>query len=882
VIVEGPLSETLPGLLARAGSRRVLLLTGPSRRHAEAVRAALAGGGFSVELYDGARRHVPEAVARAARQQVAGFAADTIVALGGGSTIGVGKALRRETPELRFVAVPTTYAGSERTDMFGITSGGNKTTGRDPKVRPDAIVYDVELTLDMPRTLTVTSLMNALAHPVGTLATGSLAGERREQALRAIEMVYAALEALVQAPRDRRARALALRAAGLAAEALEAGTPGLHHKLAHRLGGRFDLDHAGLHAVLLPHSLRRLRDETPALLAEIDGLLRVPDPEGALFDLLIRAGAPASLRALGVAVEAFRELAAGEGEPAVRELLAAVFRGRRPSRATRLEDWGLPQPVSVRGPRLEEARRVVVALHGSGGTADGALRQAVEIAADDPTVAVVAPQADGDELAPAEAEAILARARERAGAERVVHWEEHARVVRDRIAARVELRGHAAAVAPALGGGGFGGFHESEDLPGALPRDRNSPRAVSYGLYAEQLSATGFVAPRAENARSWLYRIRPSAHPGALAPLGHETFRADFDREPPEPNLAGFAPPAIPAAPTDFVDGLITLGGAGSARLRRGYAVHVYAANRSMDERCFYDADGDLLLLPQLGALTLLTEMGVLEVAPGALAIIPRGVRFSVLLAGPEARGYVAEPFGRRFTLPERGPVGANGLAEARHFRAPTAWHEDRLAPGYRLTAKVGGELYQGTRDYSPFDVVAWHGNACPYVYDLALFSPVGNTRFDHGDPSIYTVLTAPLDETGAHSLDLVVFPPRWDPTEGTFRPPYFHRNVTAEWNGIIRDELPPDSPFQPGGCFVTPGMAPHGVLASSVERALDADPSAAAAADRPRRVPDDSLWFQFESALPISLTSWAKRAPLRIADWHLIWGAYRSHFRVD
>jgi homogentisate 1,2-dioxygenase len=877
MIVEGPLSETLPGLLARAGSRRVLLLTGPSRRHAEEARAALAGGsgGFAVELFDGARRHVPETVARAARQQVAGFAADTIVALGGGSTIGVGKALRRETPELRFVAVPTTYAGSERTDMFGITSGGNKTTGRDPRVRPDAIVYDVELTLDMPRALTATSLMNALAHPVGTLATESLAGEGREQALRAIEMVYGALEALVQAPRDRRARALALRGAGLAAEALEAGTPGLHHKLAHRLGGRFDLDHAGLHAVLLPHSLRHLRDQTPALLAEIDGRLRVPDLEGALFDLLVRAGAPASLRALGVPVEAFAELVAGEGEQPVGELLAAAFRGRRPSRATWLEDWGLPQPVSVRGPRLEEARRVVVALHGRGGTADRALRQAVEIAADDATVAVVAPQADGDELTAGEAEAVLSRAIGRAGAERVVRHDERALGGRARIAARAELRAHP--VAPPAGG--FGGFHESEDLPGALPRDRNSPRVAAHGLYAEQLSATGFVAPRAHNARSWLYRIRPSAHPGALAPLEHQTFRADFDGEPPEPNLTGFAPPPIPAVATDFVDGLVTLGGAGSARLRRGYAVHVYAANRSMDDRCFYDADGDLLLLPQLGALTLLTEMGALEVAPGALAIIPRGVRFSVLLAGPEARGYVAEPFGRRFTLPERGPVGANGLAEARHFRAPAAWHEDRLAPGYRVTAKVGGELYETTRDYSPFDVVAWHGNACPYAYDLALFSPVGNTRFDHGDPSIYTVLTAPLDEAGAHALDLVVFPPRWDPTEGTFRPPYFHRNVTAEWNGIIRDDLPPGSPFQPGGCFVTPSMTPHGVLASSVERALGEDP---AAADRARRVPDDSLWFQLESALPISLSPWARRSPLRIADWHLVWGTYRTHFRVE
>jgi homogentisate 1,2-dioxygenase len=682
---------------------------------------------------------------------------------------------------------------------------------------------------------------------------------------------------------------------------------------------------------------------------------------------------------MGVTLEGLGELMAED--PALpRDLLGAVYHGRRPSRDTRLEDWGLAEPVSMRGPRLESARRVVVALHGRGATADSILARAVELGGNDPTLAVVAPQATNSawygprytatraelgaelEAAAAAAGSVLDTAVERAGgADRVVllgfsqgaclaieifsrrsqrlgavaalsgaaigppdgrptpgpaaagtpvllgasaedpwvarpHIEEtavalaaagaevtlemapgngHAIHGRQRILARSLIQGLPAAP-PA---GGHGNFHETESLAGALPRDRNSPRDVPYGLYAEQLSGTGFVARRRENTRTWMYRVRPSAEQGRLDPLAHPTFKADFDGEPPEPNLVGFAPLPLPGAPVDFVDGLATVGGAGSPRRRRGFAVHVYAANRSMEERCFYDADGELLILPQLGALTLLTELGVLDVAPGQLALVPRGLKVSVLLRGAAARGYVAEVFGRRFELPERGPVGANGLTEARHFRAPAAWHEDRLTPGYRVTAKLGGELYEARQDHSPFDVAAWHGNHCPYVYDLALFSPVGNTRVDHGDPSIHTVLSAPLDEPGTNTLDLVVFPPRWDPTERTFRPPYFHRNVTTEFNGIIRDDsLPSDSPFAPGGYFLTPSLTPHGVVAASVERALAEDP---ATADRPRRVPDSSLWFQLETALPLTLTRWARESPNRIPDWPLVWGAYRKHFRV-
>jgi homogentisate 1,2-dioxygenase len=423
----------------------------------------------------------------------------------------------------------------------------------------------------------------------------------------------------------------------------------------------------------------------------------------------------------------------------------------------------------------------------------------------------------------------------------------------------------------------FGNAHASEALPGALPRHQNSPRRAPYGLTPEQINGTGFGARRHDNLRTWLYRIRPSAQHTPFAPLPHPTFVADWDGAPAEPNLVGHRPLPIPDAPTDFVDGIVTYGGAGHPSLRRGYAFHLYAANRSMEHRSFYDADGDLLLIPQHGSLTLLTELGALSVAPGSIAILPRGLKVSVLLEDGEARGYVGEVYGRHFELPERGPVGSNGLTDARHFRAPRASFEDRLDPGHRLTVKLGNALFEATQDHTPYDAVAWHGDYVPCVYDLADFSPVGSVRVDHPDPSIFTVLSAPLDEQGASSLDFVFFPPRWEVTEHTFRPPFFHRNATTEINGIISDPAHGrEDPFAPGCAFLTPSMTAHGVVARSVERALRMSDERA---DRAVRIPDAAAWFQFETALPIRLTRWAQSGAQRVRDWPSIWGAHRARF---
>lgn len=968
-ILEG--LDALPARLDALGARRVLVITTPARRFLDRLPL----DGRTVQVFDGARVHVPREAVEAASRALRESEADTVIALGGGSATGLGKALRL-AHDVRFVAVPTTYAGSEMTRIYGITDAGAKETGRDERVRPDLVVHEPSLFRGLPKRLTATSLMNAMAHPLGALSTGGLDEAGRGRALRAVRTLGWALDHLLQARESPEGRRAALRGTALAGAVLDGAELGAHHRVAHRLGGRFGLDHAGLHAVLLPHSVRRLAELDRALHDAVAEALGRPDPSAALYDALTRAGAARSLVDLGLAHEDFEAFAADE--PALRELWVEDARlGRRPSIRQRTWDAGERPPTTVVGPAPSEAARVVVALHGRGANAGRMARDVLDLVGHDPDTLVVAPQAPRNawyaasyraplaELgAPLEAslaavDAVLARvladvppervflagfsqgaclacevfarsdaklgglvalagarigppgeqppvARDRAGARALLgvsegdRWvragdvestadalraagaevtvqgspgEAHEMSARQRILARELLLGRSVRD----GQRGFGNAHETEALPGALPRHQNSPRRAPYGLYPEQINGTGFLAERRENRRAWLYRIRPSAQHTPFSPLPHPTLLDDWDEAPLDPNLTGFRPLPRPREPTDFVDGLATVGGAGHPRLRRGYAIHLYAANRSMEHRAFYDADGELLVVPQEGALTLLTEQGVLDVAPGHVAVVPRGTKLSVLLPDGFARGYVGEVYGRRFELPDRGPLGSNGLTDPRHFVAPRAFFEDRVDPGFRITAKLGNRLFEATQDHSPFDVVAWHGDHAPHAYDLADFCPAGNTRFDHPDPSVYVVIGAPLDERGADSLDFVFFPPRWDVSEHTFRPPFFHRNAVTEFNGIIADpSLGPDGPFEPGCAFLTPSMTPHGVLARAVEAALR---KRDAVADRPARTGDGSKWFQLESTLPLGLTSWARETPHRIRDWPLVWGTYRAHF---
>src|SRR6185437_226956 len=348
---------------------------------------------------------------------------------------------------------------------------------------------------------------------------------------------------------------------------------------------------------------------------------------------------------------------------------------------------------------------------------------------------------------------------------------------------------------------GFGNHFETEALPGALPA-QNSPQRCPYGLYAEQLSGTAFTAPRAANRRSWLYRIRPAAAQGQFHPLPHERLSAHFDQLHTPPDQLRWDPLPLPSAtaPTDFIDGLVTMAGNGAPAAQNGCGIHMYAANRSMQERFFYDADGELLIVPQQGRLRFDTELGRIAVVPQEIVVIPRGVRFRVELLDADARGYVCENFGAPFRLPDLGPIGSNGLANPRDFLAPTASYEDR--PGrFELTAKFMGNLWTAAIDHSPLDVVAWHGNYAPYKYDLRRFNTIGSISFDHPDPSIFLVLQAPSDTAGVDTIDFVIFPPRWLVMEHTFRPPWFHRNVASEFMGLIEGVYDAKAEgFLPGG----------------------------------------------------------------------------------
>lgn len=415
---------------------------------------------------------------------------------------------------------------------------------------------------------------------------------------------------------------------------------------------------------------------------------------------------------------------------------------------------------------------------------------------------------------------------------------------------------------------GFGNHVSTEAVPGALPIGRNSPQKVPFGLYAEQLSGTAFTAPRHENRRTWLYRLRPTAQHPAFTPYhgAPHLQSAPFDT-PPSPNRLRWDPLPWPDAPTDWVDGLITYGGTGSVADQTGVGIHLYAATADMD-RAFFSADGELLIVPQEGALAIDTEMGRLDVAPLQIAVIPRGVRFRVTLRGRRARGYVCENYGAAFRLPDLGPIGANGLANPRDFEVPVAWFEDRDQP-CTVVQKFQGGLWQTTLDHSPFDVVAWHGNLAPYRYDLTRFNTINTVSYDHPDPSIFTVLTSPSDTPGTANCDVVIFPPRWMVAEGTFRPPWFHRNVMSEFMGLIAGayDAKEGGGFVPGGASLHNQMNGHGPDQASYEKAVGSDL-------KPVRI-DGTMAFMFETRHVVRTTRWATTSPISQLDYDAVWGGF-------
>ena len=419
---------------------------------------------------------------------------------------------------------------------------------------------------------------------------------------------------------------------------------------------------------------------------------------------------------------------------------------------------------------------------------------------------------------------------------------------------------------------GFGNEFATEALEGALPQGRNSPQRPPYGLYAEQLSGTAFTAPRGANRRSWLYRIRPAAMHEPFAARGNGGWVSRFGDIATPPNQLRWDPLPFPSAPVDFVDGMNTMAGNGDPTLMTGCGIHVYAANVPMIDRFFYDADGELLLVPQHGRLRLLTECGRLDVEPQEIAVIPRGVRFRVELPDGMARGYVCENYGAPFRLPDLGPIGSNGLANPRDFLAPCAAYEDREG-AFELVAKFMGNLWTATIRHSPLDVVAWHGNCTPYKYDLRRFNVMGSISYDHPDPSIFLVLQSQSDAPGIDMIDFVIFPPRILAMENTFRPPWFHRNVASEFMGLIHGEYDAKAEgFRPGSASLHNCMTGHGPDADTHDRASAADLA------QPTVI-RDTMAFMFETRLPIAPTRFAlEKAPLQ-DEYFRCWQGLRKHF---
>ena len=423
---------------------------------------------------------------------------------------------------------------------------------------------------------------------------------------------------------------------------------------------------------------------------------------------------------------------------------------------------------------------------------------------------------------------------------------------------------------------GFGNEFATEAVTGGLPQGQNAPQKAPLGLYTEQLSGTAFTAPRATNRRTWTYRIRPSVTHKPFKEIGTELglglFRSGpFTELPTPPNQMRWNPVPMPEKKTDFVDGIVTLGGSGDPAMQIGVGLHVYAANVSMRGRYFYNADGEIMIVPQQGAVRIHTELGILGLAPGEIGVVPRGMKLRVDVEG-ESRGYICENYGLPFRLPELGAIGANGLANARDFLTPVAAYEDKDAD-FRIVGKFLGRMWEAEIDHSPLDVVAWHGNYAPYKYDLARFNCINTVSFDHPDPSIYTVMTSPSVMPGTANVDFAIFPPRWLVAEHTFRPPWFHRNMMNEFMGLVFGEYDAKAEgFLPGGASLHNCMSGHGPDAETFEKASKAEL-------KPVNL-DNTLASMFETGLPVRPTKFALETKILQHEYFECWQGLKKNFK--
>ena len=421
---------------------------------------------------------------------------------------------------------------------------------------------------------------------------------------------------------------------------------------------------------------------------------------------------------------------------------------------------------------------------------------------------------------------------------------------------------------------GFGNDFETEALPGALPQGMNSPQKCNYGLYGEQLSGTAFTAPSHQNERTWCYRIRPSVkHSHRYARIDLPYWKSAPNVDPDVVSLGQYRWDPLPhgGEGLTWLTGMRTMTTAGDVNTQVGMASHTFMLNSDMQDEYFYSADSELMVVPQTGRLRFWTELGIIDIEPLEIAILPRGLVYKVTLPDGPARGFVCENYGAKFDLPNRGPIGANCLANPRDFKTPVAAFEDRDAKS-RVVIKWCGQFHETFIDHSPLDVVAWHGNYAPVKYDLRTYSPVGAILFDHPDPSIFTVLTAPSGHEGTANIDFVIFRDRWLPAENTFRPPWYHKNIMSEFMGNIHGQYDAKPKgFVPGGMSLHNMMLPHGPDHNAFEKASN-EPMV------PVKL-KDTMAFMFETRFPQHLTHFAAHeAPLQ-DDYADCWDGLEKKF---
>ncbi|MBA2620249.1 MAG: homogentisate 1,2-dioxygenase [Acidobacteria bacterium] len=419
---------------------------------------------------------------------------------------------------------------------------------------------------------------------------------------------------------------------------------------------------------------------------------------------------------------------------------------------------------------------------------------------------------------------------------------------------------------------GFGNEFATEAVKCALPVGRNSPQKAPLGLYAEQFSGTSFTTPRLLNKRTWTYRIQPSVLHKPFRQIENNLFTSKFDEIVTTPNQLRWNPQPLPQTETDFIDGIVTMAGCGDSFSQTGLGIHIFACNKNMTDRFFYNADGEMLVVAEKNRVRFLTELGTVEIGSGEICVLPRGLKFRVELPDGDARGYICENYAAHFRLPDLGPIGANGLANPRDFETPVAWFED-VDGEFELTAKFGGNLWTTEIKSSPLNVVAWHGNYAPYKYDLRRFNTIGSVSFDHPDPSIYTVLTAPSPEIGVANCDFVIFPDRWLVQEDTFRPPWFHRNYMSEFMGLCFGQYDAkEEGFVAGGASLHNQMSAHGPDAEVLEKASNAEL-------KPQKL-SGTMAFMFESRYIIRPTRFAMETAELQHEYFEVWQNLPKNFK--